>query len=67
MAPEEPESGHERDPEPEMIPYRSDPGLPDTQRPEDFAGDVWPPPNPNVPRPRGPEWSEAGGEQVTGG
>jgi hypothetical protein len=35
-----------RDPDPEMVPYREDPGNPDTNRPADFPGDVWPPPNP---------------------
>jgi len=37
---------HQRDPAPEMIPYRSDPGTPDTDRAADAPAEVWPAPNP---------------------
>jgi hypothetical protein len=46
-----------RDPDPEMAPYRADPGLPATGRPSDFPEQVWPPPNPNAPDVRRPEWA----------
>jgi hypothetical protein len=39
------DSQQERDPEPELEPYRSDPGKPDTERPTDFSSEAWPPPN----------------------
>jgi hypothetical protein len=37
---------HQRDPALEMIPYRADPGTPDTDRAADAPAEVWPAPNP---------------------
>ena len=37
---------HQRVPSPEMIPYRSDPGTPDSDRAADAPPEVWPAPNP---------------------
>lgn len=58
----EAESGQERDPAPEMVPYRRDPGLPDTGRPSEYPEQVWPPPNPNAPEVQRPEWARPAAE-----
>jgi hypothetical protein len=52
----------EREPEPEMAPYREDPGEPDTGRPAEFPAEAWPPPNPGAPDPRRPLWSHETGD-----
>lgn len=57
MAEHDPRPEQQRDPAPEMEPYREDPGRPDTGRPADFPEEVWPPPNPNAPRVGRPQWA----------